>query len=45
MNSESVTKRHVVVLTGFSRIRGRLRGGEAIETKTSDQEEVLHRSG
>lgn len=43
MNSESVISRPVI-LTGFSRIRGRLHCGEAMEMQKSDQEEVVHRS-
>lgn len=43
MNCESLIGRRVV-LTGFSRIRRRLYGGEAMETKELDQEEVVHRS-
>jgi NAD(P)-dependent dehydrogenase (short-subunit alcohol dehydrogenase family) len=44
MNCESLISRRVV-LTGFSRIRGRLRGGKAMKTKKSVPEEVMvHRS-
>ena len=43
MNSESIIGRPVT-LTGFSRIRGRLHDGEAMEMEKSDQEEVVHRS-
>jgi hypothetical protein len=43
MNSDSDISGRVV-LTGFSRIRGRLRGGEAMEMNESAQEEVVHRS-
>jgi hypothetical protein len=35
MNGESLISRRVV-LTGFSRIRGRLHGGETMETKKAD---------
>jgi len=37
MNNESLVSRPVI-LTGFSRIRGRLHRGEAMETKKSEQE-------
>jgi hypothetical protein len=43
MSCESLINRRVV-LTGFSRIRGRLRGGEAMHMKEFAPEEVVHRS-